>query len=215
MRFREIASPIRITGFSVPGFGIQWDTPESEIKVARRVLAFLEDRRVLFNPYALEEAGQCVDSVLKIRETLTAEIGGLPTASVLAVHLRGIRAACRKFLDTQHISTSDLRHMRLYRSAPLESEFYIGLGDLRASVGLYVAALAARYGIDVEGELERVLPGPDEDIPEQGTASNRHSGYPRAERAKNAESPVPGYLLGSLCDLCARFVYSLAGAPCA
>lgn len=97
MKFKEIAS--RLTGFSVPVFGVSWNPPEPEVAVARRVLAFLEDRRVLFNPYHLEVADQCVHSVIEIRRFLTSEIGQLADDSKLSEHLRGIRAACRKFLD--------------------------------------------------------------------------------------------------------------------
>ena len=54
-------------------------------------MRFLEDRRVLYNPFAWEEPGHCVDSVL---------LGNLPpTTSELAPYLKAIRGACRKFLD--------------------------------------------------------------------------------------------------------------------
>lgn len=41
-----------MTGFSLPvvGGGVSWDTVEGTNAAARRVLTFLEDRRVLFNP---------------------------------------------------------------------------------------------------------------------------------------------------------------------
>jgi len=41
MRFRETGS--RITGVSVPLFGIQWTPPEADRAIARRVLTFLEE----------------------------------------------------------------------------------------------------------------------------------------------------------------------------
>lgn len=159
MDFKEIAS--RITGFSTPVFGVSWNPPEAEIAVARRVLAFLEDRRVLFNPYDLEVADQCVHSVLEIRRFLTTEIGRLPSGSTLADHLRGIRAAGRRFLDDEHQGSHGL--LRSHWSGPLEAGLYTELGELRATIGLHVAAIAAMHGLDVEGQLECVLPEPDED----------------------------------------------------
>jgi len=66
MNFREIAS--RITGLSVPVFGVQWNPPDAERSAARRVLAFLEDRRVLFVPSEMEVPEHCVAAVLGIRE---------------------------------------------------------------------------------------------------------------------------------------------------
>ena len=35
------------------------------------------------------------------------------------------------------------------------------LGELRAGVGLQIAVIAAAYGLDVEDDLARVLPGPE------------------------------------------------------
>jgi hypothetical protein len=157
MKFKEIAS--RLTGFSVPVFGISWNPPEPEVAVARRVLVFLEDRRVLFNPYHLEVADQCVHSVVEIRQFLTAETGRLAGDSTLGEHLRGIRAACRKFLDDMPLGSG--RILRPHWAGPFESEFFTQLGELRASIGLHIAAIALMHGLDVEGELASTLPAPD------------------------------------------------------
>ncbi len=81
MKYREVLS--RTTGFSVPMFGVSWNPPQREIGVARQVLAFLEDRRVLYNPYHLEVAEQCIRSVAEIRRFLTKAIRQLPGDSRL------------------------------------------------------------------------------------------------------------------------------------
>lgn len=154
MKFKEIAS--RLTGFSVPVFGVSWNPPEPEAAVARRVLAFLEDRRVLFNPYHLGVADQCVHSVVEIRQFLTTEIGQLAGGSELGKHLRGIRAACRKFLD--EMPSGSRRILRPHWTGPFESEFFTQLGELRALIGLRIAAIAVTHGLDVEGELASTLP---------------------------------------------------------
>ena len=96
MNFREVVS--RVTGLSVPIFGVQWNPPEAECSVARRVIAFLEDRRVLYVPSEMELPHHCVESVLRIREFLTAELGTLDSENEVAKSLRAMRAACRKFL---------------------------------------------------------------------------------------------------------------------
>ena len=49
MKFSEIAG--RLSGFSTPIFGVQWEPPVIDRDVARRVISFLEDRRVLYDPY--------------------------------------------------------------------------------------------------------------------------------------------------------------------
>lgn len=69
MKFREIIN--RITGISVPVFGVQWNPPETEISKARRIITFLEDRRVLYAPENLENIDHCIESILRIREFLT------------------------------------------------------------------------------------------------------------------------------------------------
>lgn len=158
MKFKEIAS--RITGFSVPVFGVSWSPQEPEIAVARRVVTFLEDRRVLYNPYDLEVADQCVHSIVEIRGFLTNEIGRLAAGSNLAEHLRGIRAACRKFLN--ELGAGGPRIVRPHRWGPYEPGFFMELGELRATIGFHIAAIAVMHGLDIEGELADTLPTYDE-----------------------------------------------------
>lgn len=52
MKFSEIAN--RLTGISTPFGGASWEPAELEIAGARRVIAFLEDRRVLYEPSEME-----------------------------------------------------------------------------------------------------------------------------------------------------------------
>jgi hypothetical protein len=75
MKFREVIA--RITGISVPAFGLQWTPPEADRAIAKRVLTFLEDRRVLYVPSEMEVPYHGVQSVLHIREFLTAERWGV------------------------------------------------------------------------------------------------------------------------------------------
>ena len=56
--------------------------------------------QVLYNDYAWEEPGHCVQSVLEVRRFLTTEITTLKERSDPLGSLRVTRAACRKFLDT-------------------------------------------------------------------------------------------------------------------
>jgi Family of unknown function (DUF6650) len=60
MRFKEILS--RLTGISVPVFGVSWNPPEADRAVVKRVVAFLEDRRVLYAPSEMEVPEHCVHS---------------------------------------------------------------------------------------------------------------------------------------------------------
>jgi hypothetical protein len=154
MKFREVLG--RITGFSVPVFGVSWNPAQPEVATARRVIAFLEDRRVLFNPYHLEVEGQCISSVVEIRKFLTEVIGDLGPDSKLADHFRAIRSACQQFLDETHSGAH--RIQRSHWQGPFDTSFFTALGELRASIGVHIAAIAVMHGLDVEGELESILP---------------------------------------------------------
>jgi hypothetical protein len=157
MNYKEVLN--RITGFSVPIFGISWNPPTAEIEVARRVLAFLEDRRVLYNPYHIEIEHECVQSVLEIRRFLTGIIGNLQPDSILAAHLRATRTACRAFLDDTN--PNGRRIHRPSWSGHSESEFFTALGELRATIGFRIAAIVVMHGLEVEKQLASILP-PDQ-----------------------------------------------------
>lgn len=98
MKFTEIAS--RMTGFSSPIFGVSWQPPTPDVTIARRVLAFLEDRLVLYLPYEVEQPEYCIASVIKIRDFLTGLLGDHAMGSDLTDSLRAMRSACHKFMTT-------------------------------------------------------------------------------------------------------------------
>ena len=154
MKFKEVVA--RLTGLSVPVFGVSWNPPVAKVTFARKVIAFLEDRRVLHNPYHMEDLGHCVSSVVEIRQFLTAELGNLTKPEGLAANLRAMRAACRKFLDG--VGVKDDTHAGSARLGLAHDwVFTSAIGELRGVIGLHVAALAAQHGLDVEGELASIL----------------------------------------------------------
>jgi hypothetical protein len=156
MKFTEIAS--RLNGLTLGIFGAQWVAKPSDTEIARRVIRFLEDRRILYNDCAHEEPAHCVESVLEIRRVLTQEIGNLGENSDLLVPLRAMRAACRKFLDDMQWDND--RRVRLHHEWEA-NRFYSTLGEFRGAIGPHVATLAACYSVDIEGDLARVLPFED------------------------------------------------------
>ena len=153
MKFDEIAS--RITGLSCPIFGVSWTPPEPERTVARRVVTFLEDRRVLYAPSEVEVPAHCVESVLHIRHDLTHELQALDRDTSLAATLRALRAACRKFLDT----VGPMGHRYgVIGNGYSDWVFIAALGELRGTFGIHLATLATNYGLDVEDDLASILP---------------------------------------------------------
>lgn len=129
------------------------------MQVARRIIRFLEDRRVLYNDFVWEVPDECIQSALEIRKFLTVELGNLKEGSELAAPMRSMRAACRKFLNDMHCEFGTLTRPRFGN----HYDFFTALGELRSSFGLNIASLAVQYGVDVEDELATVLPVEDVD----------------------------------------------------
>ena len=97
--FKRMAKSL--TGISTPVFGVSWNwnPPESERNIVRKLITFLEDRRALYNPYNIETPMWVMESVLEIRKKITEVLGTLDENSGISPHLRAMRAACRKFMN--------------------------------------------------------------------------------------------------------------------
>lgn len=148
----------RLTGISCPFFGISWNPSESERKVAQKVIRFLEDRRVLYNPSELESPRYCVESVCRIREYLTSEMQQINSDSNLFSYMKAMRIACRKFLN--RCSSKDDRFLDEARYNGNFSSWVFGsaLGEMRGTFGNMVAQISAAYGIDIEDDLATIIP---------------------------------------------------------
>jgi hypothetical protein len=156
--FRKIAKTL--TGFATPFFGVSWNPPASDREQVRSLITFLEDRRVLYNPYPMERDEWVIKSVLAIRARLTELLEGIDEASPLVGHFQVMRAACRKFLNEVDVTVPHwfghyLPHPTV--SAPLA----VRLGEMRAVFGLQIAQLCAKYGVDVSDDLASILPPED------------------------------------------------------
>jgi len=152
----------KVTGISTPLGGLQWSDPgPSEGQIVRRFLVFLEDRRVLYNPYDIEIVSDAERSVHRIREECTKVIQALSDDAFAATPVRVIREAARRFHDDQH---EEYRHFDYqWRDTNPSPAFFVALGAFRATVGHQVASLAARYDIEVEGPLALIMPGMDDE----------------------------------------------------
>jgi hypothetical protein len=166
VKFSEIAA--RVNGVSTPIFGVSWTPPTVDVTVARRVVAFVETRRVLFSTYTNEVPEECVQSVLEIRNFLSDLIGSGGVGAELLEPLRLMRRYCVQFLErvgaNEDRRDPDAAGRRLFREPRWSMhDYWFGeaLGELRSGVGLQVAIVAASFGLDVEDELARTLPEPE------------------------------------------------------
>jgi hypothetical protein len=155
MNWKQIAA--HFTGLSLPVFGVSWNPPKPEVQLAQRLVNFLEDRRVLYNPCEMEVPEHCIRSVVEIRLFLTELLGELPSRQGLPEHIRAMRAACRRFLDQLGDRFDGGRARR--------PEWGFGfallgtaLGELRATIGFHLGAIALMHGLSIDKGLAAILP---------------------------------------------------------
>jgi hypothetical protein len=79
-------------------------------------------------------------SIDEIRSHCTDALGELDHNSPAHAAIRGMRASCRRFVD----SSLD--------------EFQLPLGEWRGAVGQHIAALSNAYKLPVEDELASIVP---------------------------------------------------------
>lgn len=154
IKFGKIAKSL--TGFSTPFFGVSWNPPDTDRDIVRKLILFLEDRRALYNPYNIETPMFVEQSILEIRKELTEILKKIGADQNLSPHLRAMRAACRKYMNTVGVQNG----RRFYGR---NDEVLVALGELRAVFGIQIGQLAVKYGIDVEDELASILPLEDKE----------------------------------------------------
>jgi len=155
MKFPDLLN--RLTGISCPVFGVSWNPAETQRSIARRLIIFLEPRRVLYSAYQYESVCPCITSVIEIRNYLTSELHKIDDSSALSSYVRGMRNACNKFL-TRCPNDAGFR-CQACRAGNIENWiFTAAIGELRGTFGIMVGQIAKAYGIDVEDDLAQIIP---------------------------------------------------------
>ena len=159
MTFKEIAN--RLTGFSIPIFGISWTPAKLEVETARKAITFLEDKRVLYVVFELESPRHCMASAIQIREFLTTLMFDLEDKSELANIFRAMRSACRRFLDGvqgQWYFDKGRGEIETDLGMGGQIHFYNAMGELRATMGILIARIIVMHGLSFEGQLINIIP---------------------------------------------------------
>jgi Family of unknown function (DUF6650) len=149
----------RLAGVSILGFGASWKAPEPERVVVRDVITALEDKRALYSQAVWEEPHHVVQSLLKIRDELTAGLKRTGDNSPAKDAFRIMRAACRDFLTLTSAKAYEQNRGMMRGDHIWEQEqFFIELGKLRSVFGQQLAVLGYLYGVDIEESLATILP---------------------------------------------------------
>jgi hypothetical protein len=146
--------------FSVLGMGINWERTAGDEKIAKTVIIFLEDRRLLFGNHHMEDEAHCVSSALECRTFLTTQIAETEPRKPLETTLKSMRAAFRQFVERGGPHGHNFQHHRFMHEA---DPFSLALGDLRTQVGEQLARIAWRYNIEIDDDLARILPPEDDE----------------------------------------------------
>ncbi len=152
LTYQEVSG--RIPGLSVPLFGQSWDPPETERNTIHRLFIFLEYRPALYDPLDLELFEWAADSIYGIRNELTRTLQKLGDNARANPHLKAMRTACTNYLDR-------IQYPEQPGKLPWVNNF-AWLGELRGMMGSQIAQLSAMYGIDLEGNIVKILPLPEE-----------------------------------------------------
>ena len=156
MNYQEIANCL--TGITTPIFGVSWNPPESQRSIARRVISFLEDRRVLYVPSEVEIPHHAVESILEIRRFLTSELGNIEHDSEIGISLAALRSSCRKFMNKVDGDQREIIRFGSNHGHFASWIFISALGELRGVFGIHLAKIATAYGLDVEDDLASIFP---------------------------------------------------------
>jgi hypothetical protein len=163
MRIGRRETRRRLTGLTFPtllgsgGGGATWTVGAGDKILAASALQYLENRRVLYDPFEVEIPHACITSVKEIRASLASFIADSDMTE-LRNALRAIQAACRQFLtDVQAIENKgyDFINERWGMGSWL---FNQALGEFRARVGTCVAVIIEIFDIDADEHLVKIMP---------------------------------------------------------
>lgn len=96
---------IKLTSISSPFGGVGWKIDKSDKDIARDLITFLEDRRVLYKRQghaaailSSPEYTYAVKSIMEIRNRLREDLERVKAKSVLKESMQTMQKACRTFL---------------------------------------------------------------------------------------------------------------------
>jgi hypothetical protein len=126
--------------------------------VAKKIIATLEDRRVLWQTFDAEFPDHVRLSLDQLRSRFVDLRGELADESPLDQILLSLTRTILAFFN--QVGSLDLAQLRCDSGNPEWCRFRDALAALRKAVGLQLANLAAAYDVAVSSDLQSILPHP-------------------------------------------------------
>jgi hypothetical protein len=158
-RWEQVAS--RITGFSVPIFGLSWNPPIPDRTAAERAITDFEGRGLLYADFQWEMPDQCYADAAALREELTEQMKTLSRDAPVFRQLDAIRDPCRLFRNKLRLQGVEQVSDHAKLQDRQKAKYLQALGALRDASGQQIMLLCVQYGVDVAAHLASALPAPN------------------------------------------------------
>lgn len=139
----------QLTGASAFGGGLDWQVVPDDRDVARRVLLFLEDRRVLTQDPSREDYEGCRKGAQKIRNYVDVELGNTQEGGPLEHCLRRMRTASAAFITAAGQKSVDFKDDHSYFVSTLEA--------YRDTLATQIAQVSYEHKLQVPHDLQPLL----------------------------------------------------------
>jgi hypothetical protein len=153
----------RITGFSIPVLGLEWQPPVRERDVAAKALTYIESRNVLNVSFEKEESPKrTYYDAEKIRDELTEVMQEVSRDTDVFRQLDALRVACSIFRRRlREGKLEEYSHSSPIPDEVRKAQFLQALGGYRDACGRQILALCVTYRINVPANLASCLPPSD------------------------------------------------------
>lgn len=131
------------------------EVTEQNKDIARRIIRFLEDRRLLFGPRGENpnDPTYCLESAQQIRGYLGELLQTRAPGKELTQVIQEMRRACRRFIERAGPEAMNFGQER--------DRFLVEVSKLRTTFGFHVAALASKYRLRIDDDLASIIPPRD------------------------------------------------------
>jgi hypothetical protein len=144
----------RITGISFPIFGISWNPPLDERKIAEEILTYIENKGIFYAGFEWEHPRDCYVSAEATRNDLTSLMQKLRRKMEVFKCCEIIRDSVREFQRSLRKLSLDKKESKSDMNNKEVEDFDKTLVKLRITSGEQIAHIAVSYGLDIHSELD-------------------------------------------------------------